>query len=421
MWRSTRRARSGPAFRARITGGTSVSRSAAAQRTTMRAGDPQALECACAVIGAAADPWRAPRARGHVRGFRSARSRARQYGPPRNDAGECGERERDSEARERCSAPRQRVRMGRARRCRSTTLGPADRATGRRRTRPATRRSSRVEPPARERRRRANSGGPTGASRRAAPRREGRRTIRADTGRAGSSAGRSTSAPTVATRATPPTSSALRHARQQVLQADRSGVDVRERLIALVHGQREQGQHACGAARGDRGQQGGRVADVAGQRDHRAEGEQRDRRHEVAEPGAPEAARAGAGEPRVVGDERRPADHRREHEVEARPESVRACRDARAAPGADRAATTRRGRAATRSRPTPRTCARTCARTRPGRGRPAPWRRCRTRSSRAHVAEAEHLLRERARAGRDDDQLEHRPAEALHDVQAVGR
>ena len=77
---------------------------------------------------------------------------------------------------------------------------------------------------------------------------------------------------------------ALRHARQQVLQADRSGVDVRERLIALVHGQREQGQHACGAARRDCRQQGGRVTDVARQRDHRAECEQRDRRHEVPEP-----------------------------------------------------------------------------------------------------------------------------------------
>ena len=127
----------------------------------------------------------------------------------------------------------------------------------------------------------------------------------------------------VATPAVPAIKRSLRHLRQQILQRDGARVDVRERLVALVHGQREQREHARGPARGDRRQEPGRIADRARHRDHRAQPEERDRRHEVAEPRPPEPGRARAREAGVVGDERRPRDDAREHEVEPGPEGMR--------------------------------------------------------------------------------------------------
>jgi len=47
---------------------------------------------------------------------------------------------------------------------------------------------------------------------------------------------------------------ALRHARQEVLEAHRTRIDVRERLVALVDRQREEREHARRTARCDRDQ-----------------------------------------------------------------------------------------------------------------------------------------------------------------------
>ena len=220
---------------------------------------------------------------------------------------------------------------------------------------------------ARRRRRPAGTGAPRAANRRAGRRRAARRTTRAGRGTAGSSAGRRAARRPSPMAAVAATSSRWGTAGTRFCSETAPGVHVRERLVALVHGQREQGEQARGAARSDRGQKPRRVADLPRHRDHRAEREERDRRDEVAEAGAPETRGAGARETGVVGHERGPRDDAREHEVEAGPERVRAGSGARAPGRPGRAATTSRGRRARRSPPRPRTCGRSGGRSRPGR------------------------------------------------------
>ena len=158
---------------------------------------------------------------------------------------------------------------------------------------------SRAAPRARRRCRPARSGAPQAASRRAARRTAARRMSRAGTGTAGSCAGRSR-ARRSSRRLQFPRRGALRHAGHEVLQADRAGVDVRKRLVALVHGQREQREDTRRPARRDRGEQRRRVADVPRHGDHRTQAEERDRRDEVAEPGPPEPRRARARDARTA-------------------------------------------------------------------------------------------------------------------------
>ena len=85
---------------------------------------------------------------------------------------------------------------------------------------------------------------------------------------------------------------------------------------------------------------------------------------------------------------------------------------------AGRAATTRRGRAS-EAITTQIANLRTYLRTKPTGPSSASPVATQPKSDlpERHAAEAEQLLRECARAGRDDDQLEDRPAEALHDVE----
>ena len=200
-----------------------------------------------------------------------------------SSACEGGESEGDEEARQRTRRPTAASADACARRGPSTRTGLAGRATGRRRTRSsqATTISSRISG-ARE-----DVVAPVVTAREQPvgeedARRAGRRTSRAGRGTAGSSAGRHERAGG-RDRPRPRDEQPLRDPRHEVLQADRARVDVRERLVALVDGEREQCEHARRAAGGDRGQQAGRVADVARHRDHGAEREERDRRQEVAE------------------------------------------------------------------------------------------------------------------------------------------
>ena len=87
----------------------------------------------------------------------------------------------------------------------------------------------------------------------------------------------------------------LRRARHDVLDRDGGRVDVRERLVGLVHREREQGDHAADPAGGDRRQYRSRPVDL-GVREHedRAEAELEERRQEIADPDAEEGGPSGA-------------------------------------------------------------------------------------------------------------------------------
>ena len=89
---------------------------------------------------------------------------------------------------------------------------------------------------------------------------------------------------------------ALRDAREEILGRDRRRVHVRERLVCLVDGQREQRERRRSAATGDRGQDQLRVLrepvqiEAAGQNEDRAEPELEEGREQVADPDAEECA-----------------------------------------------------------------------------------------------------------------------------------
>ncbi len=79
----------------------------------------------------------------------------------------------------------------------------------------------------------------------------------------------------------------LRHTGGEILERDRGRVDVRERLVGLVDGDREHGE-SCGEPRADdRGGQLRGIGEPAGQHEQHAEHEHPGRRDEVAEPCAP--------------------------------------------------------------------------------------------------------------------------------------
>ena len=78
---------------------------------------------------------------------------------------------------------------------------------------------------------------------------------------------------------------------EEVLQRDRRGVGVRERVVRLADRQREQRRQRH-AARGDGGQEPGRLGEVAREQQDRAEREQQHVRERVADPVPPESARA---------------------------------------------------------------------------------------------------------------------------------
>ena len=117
---------------------------------------------------------------------------------------------------------------------------------------------------------------------------------------------------------------ALRNAREQVLRRDRARVDVREGLVRLVHGEREQGEGGRGTSARDRGQDQLRMVRVDSARQHedRAEPELEQGREQVAEPDPEERAPPVAREARVVRDERRPRDRDRDDRVHGEPEGA---------------------------------------------------------------------------------------------------
>ena len=81
----------------------------------------------------------------------------------------------------------------------------------------------------------------------------------------------------------------LRRARDVVLQRDRGRVDVRERLVGLVDGQREEREDRADAARGDGREDVGRTGDRrVREHEDRAEAELEERRQEIAESRADE-------------------------------------------------------------------------------------------------------------------------------------
>ena len=211
--------------------------------------------------------------------------------------------------------------------------------------------------------------------------------------------------------------------RKQVLERDRARVDVRERLVGLVHGDREH-RERCGEARGDdsRGQLG-RIGDSARQDEEDAEHEHPRAGDEVAETGSPERPSPIARKPCVVRDQRHPRDGDRDHEVHPEPDrhptvrlrlpqpreiglrdrppgQIRERRQHRVHGVAPDEATDDADRPQQRERRGDR----------PEDERPEP-----------PGAEAEELVGERRGRGGDDDQLERRPTPALKSVQHRGR
>ena len=159
--------------------------------------------------------------------------------------------------------------------------------------------------------------------------------------------------------------------------------------------------------------------DAAREHEDRAEPELEERRQQVADADAAERAAPVAREARVVGDERRPGHGDGDDGVDREPErAVVPARSTRCVRRSRRRGSTRRGRRPTRAPPRSRTCGRSGARSRSG-----PSSASTAASTAEHELpepdrlEAEQLVAQQAGRGRDHDQLEDRPAEALEDVQ----
>ena len=116
----------------------------------------------------------------------------------------------------------------------------------------------------------ACSAPPLRASPRGGPRRAARRPSRAGAGSSGSSRSRRRARRAVAIAVTSTMQELLRRARDGVLQRDRRGVGVRERLVRLGDEEREERDDRGEAASDDRGGQRGRVAEPAREHEHRA-------------------------------------------------------------------------------------------------------------------------------------------------------
>jgi hypothetical protein len=213
---------------------------------------------------------------------------------------------------------------------------------------------------------------------------------------------------------------ALRHARNEVLRRDGRRVDVGERLVRLVDGQREQRQRGGGAAAGDRGQDQFRVVRVDAAREHenRAEAELEERGQEVADADAEESAAPVAREARVVRDQWSPRNRHCDDRVDGeperavmsalRPDRVQVC----AVDDPPREVDHRRDHGPDREladeaphEPDGTEQGEHC---RNGAEEELPE---------PDGLEAEQLVAQEAGRGRDHDQLEDRPAETLQDVQ----
>ena len=212
----------------------------------------------------------------------------------------------------------------------------------------------------------------------------------------------------------------LRRARHGVLQRDRSRVRVRERLVGLRHEQREQ-RDDRGEAAGDDGRgQGGGIAEVAREHEHRAEREQPGVRDEVPDAGPGERSAPRGREARVVGRVRDPRDRDADDDVGALPDAETALAvgvpDRRQVGAVERPPREveegeRHGPDGEAADEAPDEADRPEEREDEGDGpedeRPQPLR-----------LEPEELVRERGGGRRDDEQLERRPADSLHDVDA---
>ena len=233
-----------------------------------------------------------------------------------------------------------------------------------------------------------------------------------------------TSAPAVATHGARDDQQPLRHPRHHVLERDGGRVDVRERLVALVHGHREEGEHRHDPAGDDRRRQLRRVGDVAGEQQEHAERVEPDDRDQVPDRRAPERRALRPREARVVGGERRPGDHAREHQVDALPERREAALAVRVPEGGQVGLVDHPpGQVAERGDHEPdRELAHVAAdeADRPEQREPD---RDRAEQDRPEPlgAEAEHPVGERGGGARDDDQLVGRPAEALERRSAPSR
>ena len=122
---------------------------------------------------------------------------------------------------------------------------PCAGATGRAQTRRPRRRSGRGGRRGAAKKSSRGSACPPRASRRAARRRAARRKSRAGAGTAGSCVEVDLSAPTVASAETRDDQQPLGNARNEILERDRGRVDVRESLVGLVDGEREEGERGA--------------------------------------------------------------------------------------------------------------------------------------------------------------------------------
>ena len=210
----------------------------------------------------------------------------------------------------------------------------------------------------------------------------------------------------------------LRSAGHEVLQRDRTRVGVRERLVGLRGRQRDEREERDEPTGRDRGRQRGGIGDVAGQEHDRAEREQQRVRDPVAEARPPERRPRTSREARVVGRERDPRDRDADDDVDPLPRRETALTGS--VPRLLEPASGERppGEIGDSERHHPDGDAADDRADDSDRAEQPERERCGTEDERPGPTglDPEELVGERRRRGRDHEQFEHRPAEALHDV-----